>query len=137
MIIGSGSPFFDFHLRRPLGTDLRPILSPSWAHLGPILGPSWAILGPSWVHLGPSWALSWAILGPHWVISSVQRDIFNHELAIIKPLLSIICCVTYPRASLPEHGQAECANRLNKSQAAELHKCLRENTRLKYDKTSY
>ena len=44
--------------------DFKPILGPSWAHLGailgplgPVLGPLGPILGPSWGHLGPSWAL--------------------------------------------------------------------------------
>ena len=53
-------------------SPVRPILGPSWAHLGPFLGPSWAHLGPilaSWAHLGPILGLFGApspILGPSW-----------------------------------------------------------------------
>ena len=92
-IIDTVTPFFDFHLGRPLGTDLRPILSPSWAHLGLILGPSWAILGSSWAILGPFWAilgsswailgLSWAILGPSWVILGPSWAILGPSWAIL------------------------------------------------------
>ena len=98
---------------------LGPIFDPSLAHLGPILGPSWAHLGPSWAHLGPSWAHlgpSWAHfgpawghlgpvlghLGPTWGISSVERGIFGHKLAMLKPLPLILrCIVRYPRPSSP------------------------------------
>ena len=48
-------------------SDFKPILGPSWGHLGPIFGPSWALLGLSWALLGPSWAHlgpSWPLLGP-------------------------------------------------------------------------
>ena len=74
-------------------------LGPSWAHPGPILGHLGTILGPSWGHLGPSLRH----LGPSSVILRHLRTtlghflsaagIFGHELAILKPLPLIMCCV--------------------------------------------
>ena len=87
-IIDGGTPFFDLHLSRPLGTDLRPILSPSWAHFGPILGPSWAILGLSWAILGLSWPIlgpSWTIFGPSWAILGHLGPVFGPSWAIVGP----------------------------------------------------
>ena len=60
-----GWPFSAAFFKQPL----RPILDPSWAHLGPILGPTWPHLGPIWGSLGllgPILGPSWPHLGPIW-----------------------------------------------------------------------
>ena len=67
------------YILRPLGTDFKPLLGPSWAHLGAMLGhlgPSWGHLGPILGHLGPilghlglvlgHLGPSWSHLGTHW-----------------------------------------------------------------------
>ena len=95
---------------------LRPILSPSWAHLVAILGPSWAHLGPSWAHLGPSWAhlglilgllglilgLSWLFLGLCWAILAPLGAILGHTgapFSYFAKLKTLRSCVSGPSAS--------------------------------------
>merc|ERR1712015_286009 len=86
-----GGPFSASFFKSPL----RPILDPSWAHLGPILAPSWAQLGPilslfgaPWAILASSWAQSgpilglfgtpWAIFGPPWVHFRLTWALLGH-----------------------------------------------------------
>ena len=88
--LAGGGPFSASFFKNPL----RPILDPSWAHLGPILGPTWphlgpiwgslgllgSILGPSWPHLGPIWA----ILGQSWAYFRLTWALLGH-LGVIWP----------------------------------------------------
>ena len=45
------------------GSDLGPIMAPSWADIGAILGQSTPLVSPSWGDFGPCWPCS-ADLGP-------------------------------------------------------------------------